>query len=424
MRTAVFGLGKVGIPIACIFAELGEVIGADVNPEVVEKINRGVSPLLDEELVPQLIKKYVNDGRMKATTDLDYAAKNSDIKIIIVPLIVDEEKKPDFSAVISVSEVIGRNLKGGDVVITATTMPVGSTRNIVGKILEEKSGLKMGVDFDIIHAPERTMNPHAIQDLTKKYPQIVGGVSEKSGEVGRKIYKKINKNDVIVVKNCETAELIKIAEGTYRDANIALANEIAKFCERFGIDFLEVMQQANTQPYCHIHKASIGVGGHCIPVYPHFLINDMEELELIKQSRKVNETMPQHSIDIIKKMFGSLKGKKIAVLGLAFRGGVKEDRFSPTYDVVNLLKEEGAEVFIHDPLFSKEELEEKTGAKYIDLNELKFSDGVIIATNHEEYRKLDFGGKVKFVFDGTAFLDPEKVSRYGVKYLAVGRTVF
>jgi nucleotide sugar dehydrogenase len=303
-------------------------------------------------------------------------------------------------------------------------MPVGSTRNVVGKIIEEKSGLRMGTDFDLVHAPERTMNPHAINDLTKRYPQIVGGVNEKSGEVGRKIYKKINKNDVIVVKNCETAEMIKIAEGTYRDTNIALANEIAKFCEKFNIDFLEVMQQANTQPYCHIHKAGIGAGGHCIPVYPHFLINEMDGLELIKHGRKINDSMSDHVVDIIKRNFGSLKGKKIGILGLAFRGGVKEDRFSSTYNLIKSLKKEDAEILIHDTMFSKEELEERTGVKYVDLSELKFLDGIIVATDHEEYKKLNFGGKVKFVFDGRAFLDPEKVSNFGVKYLAVGRTVF
>ncbi|MCM8808488.1 MAG: nucleotide sugar dehydrogenase, partial [Candidatus Omnitrophica bacterium] len=169
MKLSVFGLGNIGLPLTCIFASIGKIIAADINKKKVKMINRGECFLENEEFVPELLKKYLKEKKIQATTDLEYAAKNSDIKIIIVPLMIDENKKLDFSAVISVSEAIGKNLKKDDLVIVSTTMPVGGTRNVVGKILEKKSGLKLGEDFYLVYAPEQAMNPHVIRDLTENY---------------------------------------------------------------------------------------------------------------------------------------------------------------------------------------------------------------------------------------------------------------
>jgi len=425
MKFSVFGLGNIGLPLTCIFASIGKVIAADIDKNKVEMINKGVSPLPNEELVPELLKKYVEEKKIETTTDLEYAAKNSDVKIIIVPLVIDKNKKPDFSAIISVSEVIGRNLKKEDLVIVSTTMPIGATRNVVGKILERKSKLKAGKDFYLVYAPEQTMNPHVIKDLTENYEQIIGGVNKKSAEKAKEIYEKINKKGVIVVRNCETAELIKLSGvGLYRYVNIALAAEIAEICEKFDIDYIEVMENTNLVKFYHLHKPTIGIGGHCAPVYPYFVFNQFKDFKLLKNSIKINENLPKKSIDLIKKSVGNLKNKKIAVLGLSYRGNVKEDRFSPTYEIIKILKKEGAKIFIHDPFYTKEELENKTKAKYVQENELEKMDGVIVATDHEEYKRLDFPKNLKFVFDGKSFLDPEKITEKGIKYLAIGRLCF
>jgi len=420
MKFAVFGLGHIGIPLTCIFASLGEVIGYDIDEKKVELINRGISPLPEEEIVPELLPKYVDDGRIKATTDLDYATENSDIKIIIVPLVLNENI-PDFSIIENVSKAIGKSLKKEDLVIVSTTMPLGATRNVVGKTLEKESKLKMGEDFYLVYAPERTMNPHVIKDLTEKWNQIIGGVNQKSGEVARTIYEKVNKKGVIVVKNCETAEMIKLMEGVYRYVNIALANEIAKICEKNGIDFMEVMEKFNLIPYYNLHKATIGAGGKCIPIYPYFLLEHFEDPSLVQSSIKTNIGMPKHTIEIIKNKFGNLKEKKIAVLGLSFRGNIKDDSLSPTYELIKLLKDEEAVIFIHDPFFDKTELEDKTKATSIDLDEIQKMDGIIVATDHDIYKRVNFSGNIKFVFDGKSFLDKEKIKENGIKYLAVGR---
>jgi nucleotide sugar dehydrogenase len=267
--------------------------------------------LPNEELVPELLKKYVGEKKIEATTDLEYAAKNSDVKIIIVPLVIDKNKKPDFSAVISVSEVIGKNLKKEDLVIVSTTMPIGATRSIVGKILEKKSKLKAGEDFYLVYAPEQAMNPHVIKDLTENYEQIIGGVNKRSAGKAMEIYEKINRKRVILVKNCETAELIKLSGvGLYRYVNIALAAEIAKICEKFDIDYIEVMENTNLIKFYHLHKPTIGIGGHCAPVYPYFVFNQFKEFKLLKDSIKINESLPKRSVELIKKSVGSLKTKK------------------------------------------------------------------------------------------------------------------
>jgi nucleotide sugar dehydrogenase len=230
---------------------------------------------------------------------------------------------------------------------------------------------------------------------------------------------------VILVKNCETAELIKLSGvGLYRYVNIALAAEIAKICEKFDIDYIEVMENTNLIKFYHLHKPTIGIGGHCAPVYPYFVFNQFKEFKLLKNSIKINENLPKKSIDLIKKSVGNLKNKKIAVLGLSYRGNVKEDRFSPTYEIIKILKKEGAKIFIHDPFYTKEELENKTKAKYIQENELEKMDGVIVATDHKEYKRLDFPKNLMFVFDGKSFLDPEKITEKGIKYLAIGRSCF
>lgn len=425
MKFAVFGLGNIGLPLACIFASIGHVIGADIDEKKVQTINSGTSTLPNEEKVPELLKKYIDEKKIEATADLRYAGRSSDVKIIIIPLLIDDNKKPDFSSIISVSEVIGETLKKEDVVIVSTTMPIGATRSVIGKILEAKSGMKMGIDFYLAYAPEQTMNPHVFRDLTESYEQVIGGVNEKSSEKVKAIYEKLNKKGVHTVRNSETAELIKLSGvGLYRYANIALAAEIAKICERLNIDFKEVMEKTNLVKYYNLHEPTIGIGGHCAPVYPHFIANDIKDLSLLNDSIKINESMPKHAVEIVKSFFGPLNDKKIAVLGLSYRGNIKEDRYSPSYEVIRILKEEGAIVFIHDPRYSKEELERKTASTYIDTNYIKNMDGAIVATDHDEYRNVEFDGNIKFVFDGKSFLDHERISGKGIKYLAVGRTCF
>lgn len=424
MTIAVYGLGNIGLPLACIFASVDKVIGVDIDCKKVDIINKGISPMPYEEDISHLLKKYVVGGLLEATTGFDYAGANSNVKIVIVPVTVDSStKKIDFSIMVDVCRKIGTTLKKEDLVIVSTTMPVGSTSSVVGNVLQEVSGLRTGEEFYLAHAPERTMNPHAIKDITENHRQFVGGVNRKSGELAKMLYERVCKKGVVLVRNCETAELIKLSEGIYRYVNIALSKELSEICEKFNVDYLDVMKGTNDIAYYHLHLPTVGVGGLCLPVYPYFIKNESVG-GLVGKSIEINENLPNYSVSLIKKNFGDISKKKIAVLGLTFREGIKEDRFSPAYKLINLLIQEGADVYAYDPYYPSEELKLKTKANFISLNSLGKMDGVIIASQLHQFKTIEFGGNIKFVFDGKSFLDKDKIIACGIKYIAIGRTCY
>ena len=361
------------------------------------------------------MQEVIKKGNLKATTDLVYAVKNSEVKIIIVPLMIDEKDndKLDFRVIDSAIEVIAPNLNENDLIIISTTMPLKSSRKIYEKI-KEKTDKK----FHLVYAPERTSSPHIIRDLTESYHQIIAGIDEESVEKAKEIYEKINKKGVIVASSLESAELTKLMEGIYRYANIALADEVAKICDKFKLDFNEVRENFNKVPAYNLHKPSAKVGGHCIPVYPHFVLPYTEKPSLIEDSINLDRSMPEYCVNKLRKVI-ELKNKKILILGLSYKGGVKEDRFSPTYEIIKLLKNE-AELYCYDPYYSKEEIEERTGINYLSLNNLENMDGIILVTDHLEFNSINFKG-IKFIFDGKNFLDKEKIIKQGIKYLGIGR---
>lgn len=358
ITVAVYGLGKMGLPLAAIFAEKeARVIGADINREVVKNINQGINHVKGEPGLDELVEKNVKNGRLTATTDLVKASKDSDVMIILVPTLLDKNNNPDLRRVKSASEDIAKGLEKGDFVILESTAPIGTTNNVIKPILEN-SGLKAGKDFGLAYCPERTSSGRAIKDISSAYPKIVGGIEERSTATAEAIYSVINERGVIPVANATTAEAVKIAEGLYRDVNIALANEIALISEKHGINIWEVIKVANTQPFCNLHKPSTGVGGHCIPVYPWFVID--EETKLIKTAREVNDGMPGYVVEKVSKELKEhgkgVKGSNILVIGLVYRPGVKEVYHAPARYVIRDLKRLGAKVYGYDPMLTEEEM--------------------------------------------------------------------
>ena len=315
----------------------------------------------------ELVSKY-GGARLLATPNYK-DAKECELHIVIVPLFFDENKILDFRCLESVFRNIGKILKKGDAVVLETTVPPLTTETKARKWLEEESGLKLG-EFYLAHSPERVMAGYCISRL-REFPKIIGGVNKESGERIYQIYKKFIPN-LHLVSNARTAEFIKVMEGCYRDVNIALANELFKMTEELGIDFYEAREFANHE-YCHIHLPSTGVGGHCIPVYPWFLIREMEKREryaytrILKIAREVNDDMINYWAERIvlecMKIEKPLKDIRICVKGITFRRGVKETRFSRNLALAKLLKEKGLNVCVFDEMFNKEEIE-KLGLVY------------------------------------------------------------
>jgi len=433
LTVAVYGLGKIGLPVAAVFAETGaRVIGVDTNQKVVDEINRGECPVLREPGLAEMLEANVKRQRLSATTDGVMAAKESDMMVILVPSLLDRDKSPDLTAVTAACSSISQGLSKGDSVILETTVPPRTTKDIVLPILKQ-SGLKEG-EFGLAFCPERTSSGRAIRDITGAYAKVVGGIDRESTEVAKAIYSIINKRGVITVSDTTTAEVVKLFEGIYRDVNIALSNELALICREIGVSPMEVFPVVN-EPFdeerqrYHINllQPGAGVGGHCIPVYPYFITKTTKsDTSLIKIARKINDSMPYHIVDLLiealKEIGRTVKDSNILILGLAFRGGVKEARNSPAVSVIRRLEELQANLFLYDPLFSKEEIQ-SFGAEYRES--FDDMDCAVILTDHKEFKEYDWQHIVskirsKIIVDGRQVVEPTKVRELGFIYKGVG----
>jgi len=427
LTVAVFGLGHVGLPLACAWLRAGaKVIGVAKTNKKVSIINKGENPLIDELSLTSIIRKYVMEKKFKATTNGEEAAKQAHVILIAVPTHVKWNKtgKPiDLSILVNVLRTVAKGLSKGKLVIVESTVPPGTTLNLAKPLLEKISGLKAEKDFGLAYSPERIMAGHALQDIEENYPKIVGAVGPRSLKAAKALYEVIAKKGVITLSSTTAAEFEKVAEGIYRDVNIALANELAKLAKLLNVDFEEVRRAANSQPYCHLHKPGIGVGGSCIPVYPYFALHVALkynlDLTLTRIARMINETMPEYvaniAIKALEKAKIDIEKAKIGILGLAFRGNISDTRLTPVIDLVQHLESYGVRnIVIHDPYA------QDNPTKYPLVRDIEkvvlSSDLIIIATDHNMYAEelpklLSNTSKKLVIVDGRNVLQIRKVSR-------------
>ncbi len=425
---AVYGMGRVGIPIAVAWLRAGaRVIGVDINESLVSNLNNGVVNLKDEPGIEEGIRKGLKEGKFKATTDGIQASKSSDVKIIVVPTVLNNQRRLDTRNLEDVTRKIGKGLKKGDVVIVECTVPPLTTEFLIKRILEEEGNLKVEEDFALAYSPERIYEGRALRDIEENYPKVVGGVGPKSTDVVAALYECVAKKGVIKLKRAREAEASKVFEGVYRDVNIALANELAKFCDSAGIDFIEARSAANSQPFCHLHLPGIGVGGLCIPIYPYFLTSVAEnfglDMRIVKQARSTNDDMPKYVLHLLNKLLDRLgleAGKvKIGVLGLSFRGDVSDIRLSPAIEFIKLIHGSFAGVKAYDPFV--ERVEGIDTCKTLD-ELLAWADILVVATDHSSFKKLDLRhvDNRLIIVDGRNVLDPSLLPK-GSIYLGIGR---
>ena len=427
MKIAVVALGKIGLPLAVQFAKKGhQVIGCDVNQRTVDLVNAATEPFPGEAFLDDFLKEVVASGHLRATTDTTAAVAESDAVVVVVPLFVDNDGIPDFGWMDAATEKIAAGLKPGTLVSYETTLPVGTTRNRFAPLLEKISGLKAGVDFDLIFSPERVLTGRVFADL-RKYPKLVGGIDEKSTKAGISFYEAVldfddrpdlnQPNGVWDLGTSEASEMAKLAETTYRDVNIALANQFAIFAEGANIDIAKVISASNSQPYSHIHQPGIAVGGHCIPIYPRFYLWNDPQATVVRSAREANAAMPAHAVTLLNGALGDLTGKQVVVLGVSYRGGVKESAFSGIFGTVTALNTHGAVVTVEDPMYTDEEI---TALGFTPHAKGAKVDGVILQADHKEYKSLtaaDFPG-VQAVVDGRRTMDPANFA--GVAFRVIG----
>jgi nucleotide sugar dehydrogenase len=409
MKICVVGLGKIGLPLSLQFASKGfAVTGCDSNLKLVNSIANVAKSISSEPGLMDLLNITKKSGLFSATNDTVSAVSKVSIVIVVVPLYVKSKGVPDFGWMDSATRDIAAGLKPGTLVSYETTLPVGTTRNRFTKMLEDGSGLKAGVDFNLVFSPERVLTGRVFADL-RRYPKLVGGLTPACAEAGVKFYESVldfderpdlpKPNGVWNLGSCEASELAKLAETTYRDVNIGLANQFARYADTQGIDIYKVIEACNSQPYSHVHQPGIAVGGHCIPIYPQMYLWNDPAATIVDAARQANYAMPRYGVDLLAKVHGNLQGQTVCVFGASYRGGVKETAFSGVFDVVRELSDLGAIVKVHDPMYTDEEL--------IDLGLSPFHfgeslDAAVFQADHAEYSSVttEMIGNARTILNG------------------------
>jgi nucleotide sugar dehydrogenase len=403
------------------------LIGVDKSFEVLENARKGKTHI-NEPGVNEAFSRGLKEKRFFVYDDPLKASQDSHFKLICVPVLLTDSFSADLSTVKQVATAIGQGLKKQDVVSLNPSVPPGTSEDIVLPILEEESGLKVEQDFYMVYNPERIYEGRAIEDIEVRYPAIVAGAGAKSLELGAKLYSMVAKKGVIKMSNIRTAETEKLLEGVYRDVNIALANEMAKFCEKVGVDFWEAREAANSQPFSHLHKPGAGVGGACIPVYPQFILHTANisgvECKIVSYARNVNDAMPAYCVEQAMKLIDRSNVSKctVALLGLGFRGGVSDTRLSPTYKVIEELKKlKVKEIRVHDPLVTRDSNLPHDVMLTSNLSRVVTNaDLVMLISDHAEYHNIT-NEKLNSapIYDGRGMLDRSRFA--APKFASIGR---
>lgn len=421
---SVIGLGKIGLPLAAQYADAGwHVIGVDVIGDVVDALNEGRAHFADEPGLVEKIETAHVSGRIEATLSHRDAVQRSDVVVIIVPVMLSRDDQPDYRVIDAATSAVAAGLHPGCLVCYETTLPVGDTRQRFGPMLERGSDLTVGDPdggFLLAFSPERVFSGRVFSDLAS-YPKLVGGVDEASADRAEMFYRSVLTSEVRRLSSTEAAEFAKLAETTYRDVNIALANEFARYAERIDVDILEVIAGANTQPFSAIHQPGLGVGGHCIPVYPHFLISRDPDLALIQMGREVNQGQVTRAADQIERIVGDSTLRSVLVLGVTYRDGVKELAYSRGPALIDELVGRGFRVSAFDPLLSEDEIRD-CGALPWGWGDRSDAEVIATQTGDPLWHDLDsrWFPNLRAVYDGRNSMSGASVLD-GISYVGVGR---
>lgn len=419
----------MGLPLACVLADNGaRVTVCDIRQELVDDINAGRPPYPEEPGLDEIMARVHAAGTLRASTDTTGSVRGAQYVVVIVPAHLTETRDIDYHILEMASAAVGKGLQPGALVSYETTVAVGGVRAKLVPVLERESGLKAGEDFFVSFSPER-VKANLVFAKLRTTPKIVGGYNEASAAKAEAFYRDYLVRDAAKVINAgalEAAEFAKLADMLYRDVNIALANELAAYAEATGVDFSRVREAANTCDESGLLLPGIGVGGHCTPVYPYFIIRDGERRNAVQRlataARAINDGQPERNVQRLEAAMGDLKGKRVHIMGLAFRPDVKVEIFSSAYDLQMSLEARGAIVSIEDPMYSDEELQAqgfataKAGAGPLDA--------ILLNTAHTAWRSPDFAAwhssGVRAVVDGRNFWKRAAAEAAGLRYLAVG----
>ncbi len=415
MKICVIGLGYIGLPTACMFADHGnQVIGVDKKAAVVEALNRG-EVLIEENGLPQLVKKVVTEGHLTGKME----AEDADVFIISVPTPITEDKKSDMTYVEAATRSVVPHLKKGNLVILESTSPVGTVDTLMLPILEQ-TGLKAGVDFYLGHSPERVIPGQILNELVNNN-RIAGGLTPECATKIAELYKCFVQGEIYQT-DARTAELCKLSENTFRDINIAFANELAKICENLNINVWDVIRLCNKHPRVNIHQPGPGVGGHCIAVDPWFIVEKEPSLaNMIHLARTTNDGMPAFVADRITAILEGIGNPKVTILGVTYKPDVDDMRESPILYLEQILRDRGYTVAAYDPFVTG-----KPGVTNDLAEAAKDSDMLLLGVHHHQFKELDFEALGKIMrrrnfFDTRNFADAKKAEAAGFACHLLGK---
>lgn len=393
-KVCILGIGYIGLPTAVILADAGyNVVGVDINKDIIDNLNKGQT-LIEEPCLKEMVENVVNNNKLRASLTPDYA----DIFIITVPTPITKEKKADMSNVIKAMRSILPFLKRGNTIILESTSPVGTTEELIVTILKE-SGYEIGKEIFVGYSPERVMPGKIIEELINNN-RIIGGINKESTKKIEEFYSTFVKGELSLTDST-TAEMCKLMENTYRDVNIALANELAQICEKTGINVWEVIELSNKHPRVNIHQPGPGVGGHCLAVDPWFIIEKQPDLsKIIQLAREKNDSMPNFITDKIEDILRDVDGqKKVTILGVTYKPDINDLRESPIIEIIKLLEKKNYKISIYDPHI--------IDFKYLEddlILACDRSDLLILGVGHSEFKNINFEA-VKNVMRNKSILD-------------------
>ncbi|OIO41816.1 UDP-N-acetyl-D-glucosamine dehydrogenase [Candidatus Pacearchaeota archaeon CG_4_9_14_3_um_filter_31_7] len=427
----IIGLGYVGLPLASLARLKGfKVYGFDINASIIEKVNNNESHIEDKSLKTLLAKLKKENKKIEATDDFT-KIKECDFVFICVPTPVKENHMPDLTPVKSASESIAKNMRRGQCIVLESTVYPGVTEEVMIPILEKFSNLKAGIDFDVAHCPER-IDPGNKKWNVSNIPRVIGALTKDGLDKIAKVYSKIIDGEIIKLSSIKAAEAVKIIENSFRDINIAFVNELAMSFDKFGIDILEVIKGASTKPFAFMpHFPSCGVGGHCIPVDPYYLIQKAKDIgfehKFLKLAREINNHMPDYTVKILenemKKLKIRLRKANVGILGMTYKENIDDLRESPAFKIAHLLKKKGANVFVFEPHVKNIRGLEKEKVETLD-EFLSKAQYIIVASPHKEFLQIpankfkDAG--IKIIIDGKNKLAREDFKKEGIVYRGIG----
>lgn len=420
-NVCIIGLGYVGLPLAVQCALKGyKVYGLESDTRKNDLINAGKSTISEE-----FLEKNLPNVKIMATNDAS-VIKKSDVVIMCVPTPVDENHYPDLEPVKTATEAIVKNLNPGQLVVIESTINPGVCDEVI-KPMFDQAGFAVGKDYELAHCPER-INPGDPKWNVTNIPRVVGSFTEKGLDWAVKFYEDVVDATIMPMKSIREAEATKIVENSFRDINLAFVNELAKSFDVLGIDIVDVIKGASTKPFAFMpHWPSRGIGGHCIPVDPYYLIERAKtagfDHEFLKIARKVNNSMPEYTVELLQDALNKVKmplnGTNVGILGISYKANIADLRKSPVIKIIKHLKHHEANIFVFDPHTKENSTTESLESL------LEKSEALVLATNHKEFLEIDPAlfkkHGIKVIVDGMNALNKEEIEKHGIIYKGIGR---